>query len=57
MATGLAILGIAIAMHACILGWNAAEHRKAGGVGNVMAILFYAFAATFVLLLAKLIFF
>jgi uncharacterized membrane protein YozB (DUF420 family) len=57
MSAGLAILGVAIAMHACVQGWNAAEHRKAGRVANVMAVLFYAFTAIFVLLLAKLIFF
>jgi hypothetical protein len=57
MSAGLAILGVAIAMHACIQGWNAAEHRKSGRVANVMAGLFYAFTAIFVLLLGRFIFF
>jgi hypothetical protein len=57
MSVGLAILGAAIAMVACVHGWNAAEHRKADRVAYSMAILFYAFTAVLVLLLAKLMFF
>ena len=57
MPIGLAILGLAIAMLACVQAWNAAEHRKASCVANFTAALFFLFAALIVLLLAKLIFF
>ena len=57
MPIGLAILGLAIAMLACVQAWNAAEHRKASRVANFTAALFFLFAALIVLLLAKLIFF
>jgi hypothetical protein len=51
------IVGLAIAMNACIHGWNAAEHRLALGEAKVMAILFYAFAGALVISLAKTVFF
>ena len=57
MSIGLAILAVAIAMVACVQGWNAAEHRKAIFVAKVMGILFFVFTAVLLALLAKVIFF
>jgi hypothetical protein len=57
MTVGLVLIGLAIAMNACVLGWNAAAHRMAIRDANVMAILFYAFAVAFLIVLVKAILF
>jgi uncharacterized membrane protein YozB (DUF420 family) len=37
----LAIFGVAVAMLACMQGWNAAAHRKDESTARVMSVLFY----------------
>jgi hypothetical protein len=39
------MLAAAVAMLACIHGWNAAEHRKAAVASAFFAVLFWALAA------------
>ena len=39
------LLGTAIAMHACVKGWNAACHRKADRLALALAALFWLLAA------------
>jgi hypothetical protein len=41
----ISLLGAAIAMHACVLGWNAASHRKADRVSWALGALFWLLAA------------
>jgi hypothetical protein len=53
----LAIFGVAVAMLACMQGWNAAAHRKDESTARVMSILFYVFTAVLIGSLAKMIFF
>jgi hypothetical protein len=53
----LAIFGVAVAMLACMQGWNAAAHRKDESTARVMSILFYVFTAVLIGSLAKMMFF
>jgi hypothetical protein len=41
------VLAAAIAMLACILGWNAAAHRKAVAVTRSFSILFWTLVVVF----------
>ena len=50
----ISLLGAAIAMHACVLGWNAACHRKAERLSLTLGTLFWLLAAIFVYQVVRL---
>jgi ABC-type transporter Mla maintaining outer membrane lipid asymmetry permease subunit MlaE len=50
-------VGVAIAMLACIQGWNAAAHRKDERTATAMSVVFYLLIAVLFGLLVKMTFF
>jgi hypothetical protein len=53
----MTILGVVLARLACMLGWNAAAHRKDASTERAMSILFYAFTAVLFALFVQVAFF
>lgn len=47
MERALALVGTAIAMHACMAGWNSAAHRKSERSCLTLATLFWLLTALF----------
>ena len=57
MAIAIMGVGVAIAMLACMQGWNAAAHRQDERTTTIVSVLFYVLAAVLFVLLVKVIFF
>jgi hypothetical protein len=47
MERAIVMLAAAIAMHACILGWNAAAHRKSERASLTLGVLFWLLLVIF----------
>jgi len=53
----MVVFGIAVAMFALMLGWNAAAHRKDDRTELVMSILFYVLTAVLFVCIIRIVFF
>jgi hypothetical protein len=47
MERAIVVLAAAVAMHACILGWNAAAHRRSERAALALGSLFWLLVAIF----------